>query len=276
MTTPGFFLLVALFAGDLVLCATMGYDTVTSRRNYVSLSQGFKLGAANGLTIGVIFFMLFILLAIQAVKDNRFFEGWRAVLVIWLTLPLLSGLLGGLGGYWAARDCLVPWCKQALLIAPKYFGPGSQHNFSWYLEQDSAVAARSIGEICRWLQACEYLTDLDQFRTIDHWQHPSEFELTRQGDCEDHALWAWRKLIGLGYAAEFMVGTSYRHNRSGEYHAWVVFTRKDRRYLLEAAYKQAQMIAPLQQVQRLYDPDFSVDQQLQTYSYAAVRKPVGL
>jgi hypothetical protein len=30
------------------------------------------------------------------------------------------------------------------------------------------------------------------------------------------------------------------------------------------------------EVQRLYDPDFSVDQQLQTYSYTAVRKPVGL
>jgi predicted transglutaminase-like cysteine proteinase len=120
------------------------------------------------------------------------------------------------------------------------------------------------------------MTDLDQFRTIDYWQHPVEFERTRQGDCEDHALWAWRKLIELGYAAEFMVGTSYRHNRSGEYHAWVVFTRKDRRYLLEAAYKQAQMIAPLVEVQRLYDPDFGVDQQLQTYSYTAIRKPVGL
>ncbi|HSD85496.1 MAG TPA: transglutaminase-like cysteine peptidase [Anaerolineae bacterium] len=276
MTAPGFFLSVVLFISGLLLCAWMGYDTVVSRRNYVSLGEGLKLGAAGGLTMGVIFFMLFMLLALPVVKDNFSSGNWRAALFIWLTLPLLSGLFGGLGGWSAARDCLVPWNKKAVLIAPKYFGPGSQHNFNWYLQRDSAVTVCSIGEICRWLQACTYMTDLDQFHAVDYWQHPVEFEQTRQGDCEDHALWAWRKLIELGYPAEFMVGTSYRHNLSGEYHAWVVFTRQERRYLLEASYKQAQMIAPLPQVQRLYDPDFGVDGQLQTYSYAPVRKPVGL
>lgn len=276
MTALGFFLLAFLFIGGLALCGIAGYMTVASRRNFVSPGQGFKLGAMEGLSAGVLFFMIFSLLAFPILNVDLSSANWRIALVIWLTLPLLSGLLGGLGGQTAAQDWLVPWSKKAIPIAPKYFGPGSQHSFNWYLQRDSAVAARSIGEICRWLHACAYMTDLDQFRMIDYWQHPIEFERTRQGDCEDHALWAWRKLIELGYAAEFMVGTSYRHNRSGEYHAWVVFTRKDRRYLLEAAYKQAQMIAPLLEVQRLYNPDFGVDQQLQTYSYTAIRKPVGV
>ena len=276
MTALGFFLLTTLFVGGLILCAWLGYLAVASSRSCISSSQGFQLGAADGLMLGITLLVLFNLFSAQAVQANPFFANWRTALVIWLTLPLLSGLAGGLGGQLAAQDRLRPWSKRAVCIAPKYFGPGSQHNFNWYLQRDSTVTVHSIGEICRWLHACEYMTDLDQFRTIDYWQHPTEFEQTRRGDCEDHALWAWRKLIELEYAAEFMVGTSYRNNPAGEYHAWVVFIRKDRRYLLESAYKQAQMIAPLAEAQRFYDPDYGVDQRLQTYSYRAARKRAGL
>ncbi len=276
MTALGLFLLATLFCGGLILSVWLGYLAVASCRSCASPGQGFKLGATDGLMLGIALLVFFNLFSAQAVQANLFFANWRTALVIWLTLPLLSGLSGGLGGQLAAQERLRPWSKRAVCIAPKYFGPGSQHSFNWYLQCDSAVAVQSIGEVCRWLHACEYMTDLDQFRTIDYWQHPVEFERTRRGDCEDHALWAWRKLIELGYAAEFMVGTSYRNNPAGEYHAWVVFTRKDRRYLLESAYKHAQMIAPLVEVQRLYDPDYGVDQRMQTYSYRAVRQSAGL
>lgn len=250
-----------------------GHLAVASRRNFISPSLGFSIGAHAGLSAGAAFFVIFILLAFSLLKADLSVRSWQTALLIWLILPLLGGLFGGLSGQWAARDRLTPWSKRAVPIAPKYFGPGSQHSFGWYLQRDSAVPVNSIGAMCHWLQGCAYVTDLDQFRAVDYWQHPIEFEQTRTGDCEDHALWAWRKLIELGYPAELMVGTSYRHNLQGEYHAWVVFTRKNRRYLLEAAHKQAALIAPLPEVQHLYDPDFGVDQQLQTYSYAPMRKP---
>ncbi len=245
----------------------MGYDTVVSERSYVSFVQGLKQGAAIGVLVGTVYFSPFLLMTIQEVKGHLLSASWRPLLVIWLALPLLSGLFGGLGGILAARTRLQPWSKQARNIAPHHFGPGSQHGFNWYLQHDSTVPVKSVDEICRWLQDCRYTTDQEQFHTPDYWQHPTEFEQTRTGDCEDHALWAWRKLIGLGYSAEMIVGTSYRHNLQGEYHAWVVFTHQQRHYLLEAARKDAPMIAPLIKVQHLYVPDFGVDEQLQTYAY---------
>ncbi|CAG0926423.1 hypothetical protein TFLX_00074 [Thermoflexales bacterium] len=269
MTALGFFVLMILFLGGVALCMKLGRHAVASRRIYLSPEQGFTQGAVYGLSTGMIIFMLLLALAVQAVKDSFF--------LLCVTLPLLSGLFGGLGGVWAAGEGVRgSWGKKAVRKAPQYFGAGSKRDFNWYLQQESAVAARSIDEICSWLQACTYEIDPKQFHTPDYWQHPIEFERTRRGDCEDHALWAWRKLIELGHTAEFMVGKTYLRNPSGDYHAWVVFTRKDRYYLLEAAYKQAQMMAPLEEVQQLYAPDYSVDHQLQTYSYAAVRKPVNL
>jgi predicted transglutaminase-like cysteine proteinase len=34
-------------------------------------------------------------------------------------------------------------------------------------------------------------------------EHPGAFERRRRGDCEDFALWAWRKLAEVGVDAEF-------------------------------------------------------------------------
>ncbi len=91
-------------------------------------------------------------------------------------------------------------------VPPGAFGPGSERPFAQYFEGESSVRVASIEEIVAWLQTCEYVSDVELFRKRDVWQHPSAFEHLRRGDCEDFALWAWRKLGELGIDADFCVG----------------------------------------------------------------------
>ena len=86
------------------------------------------------------------------------------------------------------------------------FGPGSQRPFAEYFEGESSVRVGSIDGIVAWLQTCEYVTDLELFHKRDVWLHPGAFERLKRGDCEDFALWAWRKLAEIGIDAEFCVG----------------------------------------------------------------------
>ena len=150
------------------------------------------------------------------------------------------------------------------------FGAGSRRPFSHYLEGESRVKVQSVDEICRWLQQCEYMRDPDLFNQRDFWQHPEQFEELQKGDCEDHALWAWRKLKELNIPAEFVVGRTYWPDngngaRQGA-HAWVSFQENGRRYILETTHKQ-QLIYPHDAVQERYHPWFSVDQGMKTYRY---------
>lgn len=153
---------------------------------------------------------------------------------------------------------------------PQMFGLGSRRNFPWYLEGESAVSVTAIDDVCNWLAGCEYLRDDELFNETDFWQHPRTFEHLRKGDCEDHALWAWRKLIELGYPAEFFVGQWFAGGDDPHgCHAWVVFERDGERYLLEAVDKdRGTMIRPVRDVRAEYSPHFSVDERLTTHSYA--------
>src|SRR5690348_3236184 len=70
----------------------------------------------------------------------------------------------------------------------------------------SGGTSRSVHGLCqrhcgdlRMAADCEYVRDPVHER--DFWQHPKTFEQLRKGDCEDHALWAWRKLTELGISA---------------------------------------------------------------------------
>ncbi len=149
------------------------------------------------------------------------------------------------------------------------FGSGSRRPFFHYLEGESNVAVHSIDEICRWLKQCQYMRDTELFDQRDFWQHPSQFEELRKGDCEDHALWAWRKLTELNILAELVVGqASWRENeRSG--HAWVTYEVNGRNYILEATHKR-QLIYPQETAQKQYIPRFSVDQNMQTYKFLPI------
>jgi hypothetical protein len=151
------------------------------------------------------------------------------------------------------------------------YGPGNlADDFSFYLQGPSGVSVGSVRELCYWLRKCEYHSDSVLFGRSDYWQHPTGFETLRRGDCEDHALWAWRKLIELGHQAELVVGECRLGTESDDnQHAWVVYSEKGSRYLFEPAAKsKKKMIRPFADASHHYVPHASVDQNLQRYLYA--------
>ena len=151
------------------------------------------------------------------------------------------------------------------------YGEGNlTDDFRWYMEGPSRVPVASVSEICEWLRGCEYVRDPVLFGRADYWQHPSGFEELRRGDCEDHALWAWRKLIELGHHAELLVGRCLSHDSEQDrFHAWVVYREGETRYLLETVTKtDVPMTAPLEVASRQYHPHASVDHLFQRRLYA--------
>lgn len=165
--------------------------------------------------------------------------------------------------------------KVSTTVPHTRFGAGSRRPFSHYFEGESGVSVRSVADICHWLKQCSYVRDVELFNQRDVWQHPGQFEALKKGDCEDHALWAWRKLKELNIAAEFVVGrTNWSEDEGGMQngaHAWVVYEENGRSYLLEATHKR-QLIYPQEVVQKQYQPWFSIDQSLQTYKFLPTAK----
>ena len=94
-----------------------------------------------------------------------------------------------------------PW--ERLSVAPRLhmYGSGARLDFPKYLGGPSTVAVTSIEHIQNWLLGCRYERDEVLFAEPYFGQHPTTFEHLRAGDCEDFALWAWRKLIELGGCA---------------------------------------------------------------------------
>jgi len=175
--------------------------------------------------------------------------------VTWLFNPLFRLLL---------RHIVVddPWRPvTSLFITPERFGPGSFRMFPWYFEGESRVQVRSVNDVCHWLTRCQYLSDEKLFNESDFWQHPLTFEHLRKGDCEDHALWAWRKLVELGYPAELFVGQWFEAGGDEDaLHAWVVFVQNEQQFLLEPVIKHhSRMVRPLDDARADYAPHFSVD-----------------
>jgi hypothetical protein len=151
------------------------------------------------------------------------------------------------------------------------FGPGSRQDFALYFEGESAVPVHSIDDIVAWLLECEYVSDIDLFAKRDHWQHPTVFEQLRRGDCEDFALWAWRKLAEIGVEAEFHVGrvVSDADPEAHRQHAWVVYRVEDTEFLFEPAARQrTHMIRPLVEAMDRYVPHFAVDRAFGTSAFA--------
>jgi hypothetical protein len=164
------------------------------------------------------------------------------------------------------------WDAIKIPVAPAAFGPGSRRPFADYLNGDSAVRVHSLDDIVEWLQSCEYVTDDELFHDRDVWQHPSAFEQCRRGDCEDFALWAWRKLAEIGVEAEFCVGRVIGANdRPGmdRQHAWVLYRLDDSEFLFEPAARiRSRMIRPLADAADEYVPHFAVDHRFNTHAFA--------
>ena len=157
--------------------------------------------------------------------------------------------------------------KRPETIRHQQFANGSKQPFSYYFNRESQVSVHSLDDLEYWLRGCVYMRDHVQFGETDVWIHPVDFEQIRKGDCEDHALWAWRKLIDLNYTAEFVVGYMRNHFGDDGYHAWVTFEKNGRSYLMETTTKNGQMIFPLESQSKKYRPLFSIDQQFKTYQF---------
>jgi hypothetical protein len=162
------------------------------------------------------------------------------------------------------------WEEFPLTIPFWRFGAGSRHRFSWYYEGESVIEVTSLEEVVSWLAGCTYVADKDLFQEQDFWQHPRTFERLRQGDCEDFALWAWRKLNELDIPAHLFVGQRVENGEgSATGHAWVVFEQTDELMVLEGAGRtQDSVVAPLEEVRHRYRPHYSVDGSYRTTAYA--------
>ena len=158
-----------------------------------------------------------------------------------------------------------PWERQNRAIAPSWFGRGSHRDFRWYFEGESGVRAASVDDICAWLLECTYLTDPALFNEADYWQHPQTFEQLRRGDCEDHALWAWRKLAELGIDAELVSGQRIVSAGESHSHAWVLFREGGVEFVLEAVSRSREvMVMPAADVRMNYRPHVGVNARFET------------
>ena len=154
-------------------------------------------------------------------------------------------------------------------VPPTAFGPGSRFQFPHYFEGESGVHVASIDDIVDWLATCEYVSDLEQFQERDVWQEPCAFERRQRGDCEDFALWAWRKLTEIGVDAEFYVGRVIGADTAPRQHAWIVYRAAREEILFEpAARDRHRMIQPLTAVRDAYLPHFAVDRRFVTSAFA--------
>jgi hypothetical protein len=163
-----------------------------------------------------------------------------------------------------------PWDRVPMDVPPAAFGPGSRAQFPSYFEGQSRVRVDSIDEIVEWLSTCEYVSDTDQFQQQDVWQQPCAFERRQRGDCEDFALWAWRKLAEIGVDAEFFVGRVVCESdpAKGRQHAWVVYRDERDEVLFEpAARERRDMLRPLAAVRDAYVPHFAIDRRFVTSAF---------
>lgn len=162
-----------------------------------------------------------------------------------------------------------PWERLPYSVPAQTFGRGSVHPFPWYFEGESAVDVHSVDDVCTWLQGCDYVRDPDLFNESDFWQHPRTFERLRVGDCEDHALWAWRKLVELGFQAELVSGTWQPPAGPQGGHVWVRFRQEGRDYILESVNRTRElMVRPLEEVRAEYVPHAGVDHEFRQYAYS--------
>jgi Bacterial transglutaminase-like cysteine proteinase BTLCP len=123
-----------------------------------------------------------------------------------------------------------------------------------FLSQPLKVVCRDMNEIRAFLLTCRYVSDREQFGMRDHWMPPEEFEQTRQGDCDDFALWACRQLLSLGYNPRFVVGSAGRY-RAG--HAWVTFRDQNQVFIMEPLLARYQEFPRLETLR--YRPNVSVE-----------------
>lgn len=161
---------------------------------------------------------------------------------------------------WTPARADDPWERTGHVPCGRCFEQGARYRFRVFLESPSRVAAASLEAVCGWLSRCRYTPDAEQFGCDDLWLNPALFERVRAGDCDDYALWGWRKLRELGYDATLVVGWWTPPGGRADAHVWVLFTGKDGApRVLEGVNPRAEMVRPLDAVRAQYYPMYGVD-----------------
>ena len=161
-----------------------------------------------------------------------------------------------------------PWERFSYRVPVSAFGRGSYRPFKWYFEGESQVQVANLDDVCAWLLDCEYIHDDVLFNEPDFWQHPRTFENLRKGDCEDHAIWAWRKLVELGLEAELVSGDWQPPGDTPGGHVWVRFRQNGEDFILESVgSSRERMVRPFSVAKAEYIPHAGVDHKFQHYAY---------
>lgn len=162
-----------------------------------------------------------------------------------------------------------PWERVEFQAPVHLFGPGSRRDFGWYLEGESAVPVRALEEVKEWHAGCEYAHDPHLFQEPDFWQHPRTLEHLRKGDCEDFALWVWRKLVELGHDADLVVGRRVPPASPETRHAWIVYRLDGQAFVFEPGWREVERsIRPLADVRNEYVPEFGVGPDRKRFAFA--------
>lgn len=163
-----------------------------------------------------------------------------------------------------------PWRRLDVAPPLRAFGPGAG-DFREYLTQASRVHAPTPVAIAEWLQGCRYADDVHLHDEADHWLHPVTFELVRAGDCEDFALWAWRKCAEARMDACFVVGMRRVPDAPHGRHAWVTFRDGSREFVLDGVERSLRRaIRAVDEVRAHYEPQVGVDIEARPFAYAGL------
>lgn len=162
-----------------------------------------------------------------------------------------------------------PWQRLPYEAPLDVYGVGARHGFDWVFEGDSTIAVAKLDDILDWLGTCHYETDASLFREADYWQHPHTFEQLRRGDCEDFALWAWRKLVELGIDADLVIGRRVPPGSENSRHAWILFRDGEDEFLFEPIVRdRRQAVRRLPAVRSEYIPEFGVARDRSRFLFA--------
>jgi hypothetical protein len=152
-----------------------------------------------------------------------------------------------------------PWARLPYEAPLAAFGSAARRDFDWVFEGESSIAVAAFDDVIEWLAGCTYATDPHLFQEPDFWQHPRTFEHLRRGDCEDFALWAWRKMVELGMDADLVIGRRVPPTTANSRHAWILFRQEGNELLFEPARApHADAVRPLADVRAAYIPEFGV------------------
>jgi len=138
-----------------------------------------------------------------------------------------------------------------------------------FLSQPLRTCCRDMDEVRAFLSTCRYVSDQEQFGLRDYWMPPEQFEQSRQGDCDDFALWTCRQLLALGYNARFVLGCAGRY---GAGHAWVSFHHRGKTFILESLWSRYRTFPRLTTLR--YRPYLSVEFADSEVRYFDHAKPV--